>query len=89
MYGWELTFKKRIEEIRENELANLERFAFRKSLERGLSNSIGFISSIVMFIIASSAGEGLTLAKIYSVLEIMSSLKMSSQQMIIGFGLYY
>lgn len=42
-----------------------------------------------MFVIAYNVGQKLTLASIYSVLEIMSSLKMASKYMILGFGTYY
>jgi len=49
LYGWELAFKKIIQEIREKEVHWLKKLAFGRSLERALATSIGFLSSTVMF----------------------------------------
>lgn len=42
-----------------------------------------------MFIIASYTGEGLTFAKIFSVLEVMTALKLNALLLILGLGLYF
>jgi ABC-type multidrug transport system fused ATPase/permease subunit len=89
LYGWELAFTKIIQGIRELELAALKRLALGRSVERGLGNSISLLSSLLMLIIASNFTADLTFAKIFSILEIMASLKVNVLLLVLGIGLYY
>jgi hypothetical protein len=50
---------------------------------------MGFIGALIMFLIAYSANTGLTLAKIFSILEIVTTLKLSVLMVALGFGVYY
>jgi len=50
---------------------------------------MGFIGALIMFLVAYSANTGLTLAKIFSILEIVTSLKFSVLMVALGFGIYY
>jgi hypothetical protein len=50
---------------------------------------MGLIGALIMFIVAYYAETGLTLAKIFSILEIVTTLKMSVLMVALGFGIYY
>ena len=89
LYGWELAFKKIIQNIRLDEVTRFYRLALGRSLERAVGNSMGFVSSLVMFIIAFYAGTDLTLAKVFSTLEIAGTLKGSILMLTMGLGVYY
>ena len=84
-----MAFKKIIQKIRVNEVARFYLLALGRSVERAIGNSLGFISSLVMFIIADNAGTDLTLAKIFSTLEVAGGLKMTIMFLAVGVGVYY
>jgi glycerol-3-phosphate acyltransferase PlsY len=62
--------------------------AFGKSVERALGYFISFFASLVMIVIAYYVA-GIDFTKIFSVLEIMSSLKANVLMFTLGMGLYY
>ena len=55
---------------------------------RGIGNSIGFISALVIFVIAYNT-TGLTVPKIFSVLEMGAILKLTVLYVVLGIGVYY
>lgn len=62
--------------------------ALGKAFERALGYFISFIASLVMIIVAYYLA-GIDFPKIFSVLEIMSSLKVNVLMFVLGMGLYY
>lgn len=89
LYGWELAFKKIIQNIRVSEVTLYRLLAVGRAVERAIGNSLGFIGSFVMFIVAYYASTGLTLAKIFSTLEVATALKQTIIMMALGLGVYY
>lgn len=89
LYGWEIAFKRIIQKVRDSEMLNLKSLALGRAVERALGNSISFIGSLAMFIIAHYANTGLSFAKIFSTLEIMTSLRLYSFLIVLALGLYY
>ena len=86
--GWELAFKNLIRTARNNEVNLFKSLAFFRSLERGIGKSIGVVSALVIFIIATYT-TGLTTPKIFSVMEMAGVLKMTVLMVVLGVALYY
>lgn len=89
LYGWEIAFKRIIQAIRIQEMDNLKKLALGRAIERALGNSISLISSVIMFVVAHYANTELSFAKIFSTLEIMTSLRLYTFLMVLALGLYY
>ena len=64
------------------------RLSFGRAFERSIGVSISFISALIIFVVAKDT-IGLTVPKIFSVMEIMGLLKMASLYMALGMGSYY
>ena len=60
-----------------------------RSLEKAVGNSIGFCSSLVMFVAAHYAQTDLTFPKIFSTLEIITNFKQSISTFSRGISFYY
>jgi ATP-binding cassette, subfamily C (CFTR/MRP), member 4 len=88
LYGWELAFRKLIQDIRHEEISGFKKLAFGKALERAVSNGMVFVSCLCMFFVASLEGK-LTYTKIFSCLEVMLSLKFYILYGAIGLGIAY
>jgi ABC-type multidrug transport system fused ATPase/permease subunit len=86
--GWELAFKKLIRTARNNEVNLFKNLAFFRSLERAVGKSIGVVSALVMFIIATYT-TGLTTPKVFSVMEMAGVLKMTVLMVVLGVALYF
>ena len=70
LYGWEIAFKKIIQELRKSEVKKFIKLGFGKSLERALGNTISITSGFICFVVMyfTGAGEKLTIANIFSTL---------------------
>ncbi len=89
LYGWELAFKKIIGNIREEQINNLFRLAFWRSIEKGFGNAITLISSLAIFILVACNNEKLTLAKLFSTLEMISYLRFYVSGATAAIGTYH
>jgi hypothetical protein len=67
----------------------LKRLAIGRSFERAIAYTNGYVSSLIMFILASTVNNDLTFAIIFSTLEMIASLKINTTQFVSGVGLYY
>jgi hypothetical protein len=86
--GWETAFGRLIADTRENEIFVLRNLAVVRSLERALGNSMGYFAAIIM-LGAASRTTGLSVALIFSVLEMASLLKTNVLLIVLSLGLYY
>jgi ATP-binding cassette subfamily C (CFTR/MRP) protein 4 len=89
LYGWELAFKKIIGNIREEQINNLFRLAFWRSIEKGFGNAITLISSLAIFILVACNNDKLTLAKLFSTLEMISFLRFYVSGATAAIGTYH
>ena len=89
LYGWEIAFRKIVQEIREKEIACYKRFGFGKSIERALSNTTIYWAALAMFLLSVYVNDTLTTAKIFSTLEIIGYLKMTMMMFSHSLGFYY
>ena len=67
----------------------LKKLAIGRAIQRGLSISIGLIGTLIMLMVAYYSHVKLTTAKIFSILELTSSLKLSFVLFGLGIGLHH
>jgi hypothetical protein len=60
-----------------------------RSLERALGNFIGIASGLVTYVVAHYAGNQLSMAKIFSSLEVIFAFKFSIFMMGMGLSFFY
>ena len=89
LYGWEIAFKKIIQNIRDQETEQQIKLAFRRSFERAFGSSISFISSLAIYILAFHLGKTLTFPIIFSVLQTMITTKRLMVAVAVGGGIYH
>jgi ABC-type bacteriocin/lantibiotic exporter with double-glycine peptidase domain len=86
--GWEIAFHRLVAATREDEISVFRNLAVARSLERALGNSIGYMAAIIMLGVASMT-TGISVALIFSVLEMASLLKANVLLVVLSLGLYY
>jgi ATP-binding cassette subfamily C (CFTR/MRP) protein 4 len=52
LYGWEMAFKKKIQLLRESEIAQFIYLAVGRSFEKSISNSVAYFSGFFIFLVA-------------------------------------
>ena len=79
IYGWEMAFKHIIQQLRKEEIQHYIKLGFFRSLERALGNSTHLIASLTCFYVMYATGEGtgLSVAKIFSTLELMATARVT------------
>lgn len=78
-----------IAKIREVELEGLKRLAFGRSIDMSLGYIIGFLSALIIYILAANINGNLTFALIFTTLEMMSSMWARIIGWIKGVNFYY
>ena len=78
LYGWEIAFKHIIQQLRRDEIKDYVKLSFTRSLERSLGNSTTFIAGLTCFLVMhfTGAGTGLSVAKIFSTMELMVTTRL-------------
>jgi ATP-binding cassette subfamily C (CFTR/MRP) protein 4 len=91
LYGWELAFREIIRKIRNMEISQYVFWSFGKSIERSIAKCTTFWSGLVCFLVMyfTEQGEPLTVANIFSTLEILNTLKLSMLYLGISGGFYF
>lgn len=89
MYGWELAFKKIINIARKKELKGLNKVGFGRSIDSSLGFTVGYLSTFAIYVIASEVNHSLTLAAIFSLLEMMSTIRYSIMFGTDGVAVYF
>ena len=56
LYGWEMAFKKKIQNLRENEISNFMSLAVGRTFEKAVSNSVAYFTGFFIFFAASQIG---------------------------------
>ena len=67
----------------------LKKLALGRSIDRTLAYIIGYLSTLVIYVLASEVTNTLTFAIIFSTLEMMATLKQNLITWIMGVGFYY
>ena len=70
------------------EVMNFKKVAILRATERGIGNSIGLTSVVLMFITANSI-QNLTTPKIFAVMEARNILRIGIMYIVMGIGLFY
>jgi ABC-type bacteriocin/lantibiotic exporter with double-glycine peptidase domain len=52
LYGWEIAFRRIIQQLREQEILNYKKLSWGRSIERAAGSSLGYFAVIAMFITA-------------------------------------
>lgn len=89
LYGWELAFRKMVHRIRELEIILLKSFGLGRSVDKATGNSICLFGAFVMFIVAHHNGIDLTVARIFSSLEVIFAFKFAMEMMSTALQFYY
>ena len=91
LYGWETAFEHIIQTFRKEEIKDYFKLAFTRSLERTFGIVAVGAATYTCFIVMDLTGKGtgLSTAKIFSTIELMTVLKQAIFHLGISFGLYY
>ena len=84
-----MTFKKQIDEVREDEVGVIRRLGLGRSFERALGKSIGFLSSFAIFLIALHEGMRIDSSFIFSILVVTGIVKYFTIYTVNGIDLFY
>jgi ABC-type multidrug transport system fused ATPase/permease subunit len=90
LYGWEIAFRRIIQNLREQEILNYKKLSFSRSVERAAGSSLGYFAVIGMFItVHYFSSTELTIPLIFSTLEIIIGIRMFIRSIVSGFNFYY
>jgi hypothetical protein len=67
----------------------LKKAGFGRSIDRAMGYSVGYLGTFIMYVVASEVNHNLTLAVIFTMLEMMSTIRESVMSWIEGVGFYY
>lgn len=84
-----MAFKKQIDEVREDEVGVIRKLGLGRSFERALGKSIGFVSSLAIFLIAVHEGMRIDSSFIFSILVVTGALKYFTIYAVYGIDLLY
>ena len=84
-----MAFKRRIYEVREDEVEAIRKLGLGRSVERAVAKSIGFLSSFAIFLIALHMSMRIDSSFIFSILVIAGIVKSMNIYAVYGIDLLY
>jgi len=89
MYSWEIAFRRIIQSLREKEIFNYKKLALNQSLIRAFANSIGYLAAFVMFVVSYYAQTGLTIVKMFSIIEVTANFRFAIFVLLASLGFFF
>jgi hypothetical protein len=90
-YGWELAFKNIIQRLRNKEIRYYFKISICRSLERSIGGTAANFAGYCCFVVMDLTGQGsgLSIAKIFSTMDLMGTLRSIVYFLGITLGFYY